>query len=133
VDRTGTVRGERSVRHDFLASHPQEDGFAPRLGVAYAPDDKTAIRGGFGKFYEFPSTIVAANLSQGHPVSTVVQFDTQEDSSALRGVRPAHPCLNPVGDGQGRAVISPGCPAQLVATRNHAWWKTKDDPEGSGV
>jgi hypothetical protein len=33
-------------------------------------------------------------------------------------VRPAHPCLNPLGDGQGRAVISPACRAQLVAFQN---------------
>ena len=31
---------------------------------------------------------------------------------------PAHPCLNPTGDGAGRAVIGPDCRAMLVDLRN---------------
>ncbi len=46
------------VRHDYSKITPQKDAFAPRLGVVYAPDSRTAIRGAFGKFYEFASTDV---------------------------------------------------------------------------
>ena len=31
--------------------NPQRDNFAPRLGFAYSPDQKTVIRGGAGLFY----------------------------------------------------------------------------------
>ncbi len=32
--------------------NPDRNNFAPRLGVAYAPDEKTVIRAGFGSFYD---------------------------------------------------------------------------------
>ncbi|MDE1154586.1 MAG: TonB-dependent receptor [Acidobacteriaceae bacterium] len=36
----------------FGAPQPQYTNFAPRIGLAYAPDDKTSIRAGFGMAYD---------------------------------------------------------------------------------
>jgi len=116
---TNTLTLNLGVRHEYQHITPRtKDAFAPRVGVAYAPNDRTVIRGGFGRFYEFPATAVLINLFQGGVIPRAFEFDTREDTSALRGVRPAHPCLNPVGDGQGRALISPACRAQLQAFAN---------------
>jgi hypothetical protein len=55
----------------------------------------------------------------GNAVSgTAFSFDTGTDRSSQRGVRPEHACLNPVGDGEGRARVSPACKAFLVDQRN---------------
>ena len=51
-------------------------------------------------------------------IGPAYSFDTGNDRASQRGVRPAHVCLNPVGDGQGRAEISPACRAFLVDLRN---------------
>jgi hypothetical protein len=37
---------------NFSAPQPQYKNFAPRIGVSYAPDDKTVIRAGFGLAYD---------------------------------------------------------------------------------
>ncbi|MGH9253859.1 MAG: TonB-dependent receptor [Vicinamibacterales bacterium] len=113
---TGKLTLNLGVRHEYQHITPwTKDAFAPRLGVAYAPSDRLVFRAGFGRFYEIPATAVLLNLFQGGVIPQAFVFDTAEDTSALRGVRPAHPCLNPVGDGQGRAAISAACRAQLVA------------------
>lgn len=107
------------IRYDYNRMTPRTKyGFQPRLGVAYAASDKMVIRGGIGKYYEFPPITVISTHFQNGVIARNFGFDTGEDTSALRGVRPAHACLNPVGDGQGRAVISPACRAQLVAFRD---------------
>jgi outer membrane receptor protein involved in Fe transport len=107
------------VRHDYQHITPRtKDGFQPRIGVAYAVSDRMVIRGGVGKYLEFPSTALVSNLWSNQVIGPAFQFDTREDASALRGVRPAHVCLNPGSDGQGRAVISPACRALLVAQRD---------------
>ena len=36
----------------FTAPQPTYTNFAPRLGIAYAPDDKTSVRAGFGIAYD---------------------------------------------------------------------------------
>ncbi len=51
-------------------------------------------------------------------IGTAYSFDTGNDRASQRGALPAHACLNPVGDGQGRAQISPACRALLVDLRN---------------
>lgn len=107
------------VRHDYQHITPRtKDGFQPRVGVAYAVSDRMVIRGGVGKYLEFPSTAVVSNLWSNQVIGPAFDFDTREDQSALRGVRPAHVCLNPDSDGQGRAVMSPACRARLVAERD---------------
>jgi hypothetical protein len=106
------------VRYDYQHMIPQtKDAFAPRFGVAYAMNERTVFRAGFGKFYEYQATAVASNLQIGSVISPVFIFDTGEDTSSSRGVVPAHPCLQPEGR-DGIAVISATCRAQLVDIRN---------------
>jgi hypothetical protein len=106
------------VRYDYDDNtSPTKNGFAPRLGVVYAPNDRTAFRAGFGKFYEYPPTSIISDLFAGRVIGAVNAFDTGEDTSATRGVRPAAACLNPDNRG-GMAVISAACRAQLVAAQN---------------
>ncbi|MBI4885853.1 MAG: TonB-dependent receptor, partial [Acidobacteria bacterium] len=106
------------VRYDYDANTPNtKDGFAPRLGAVYAPNEKTAFRVGLGKFYEYPPTAIISNLYAGRVISPVFVFDTGEDTSPTRGVLPTNPCLLPQGR-DGRAVMSPACRAQLVTAQN---------------
>jgi hypothetical protein len=107
------------IRWDYQHMIPNtKDAIAPRIGVAYAPDEKTVIRAGVGKFYEYQATAVASNLQLNAVVSPTNQFNTGEDLSGQRGVMPAHPCLRPDGRGDGLAYISAACRAMLVDTRN---------------
>ena len=107
------------VRYDYDDnSSNTKDGFAPRLGVAYAPNEKTVLRAGFGKFYEFPPTSIISDLFAGNVISRVFTFDTGEDLSATRGVLPTNPCLLAVTGSAGMAKISPACRAQLVTAQN---------------
>jgi len=106
------------VRYDYDRNTPNtKNGFAPRLGLVYAPNSKTAFRAGFGRFYEYPPTSIISSLYSGRVISTVFGFDTGEDTSATRGVRPTHPCLQPTGRA-GFAVMSTACRTQLVAAQN---------------
>ena len=106
------------VRYEYDDnSSNTKNGFAPRLGVAYAPDEKTVLRAGFGKFYEFPPTSIISDLFSGKVISSVFTFDTGEDLSATRGVLPANPCLLATTGGAGLAKISPACRAQLVTAQ----------------
>jgi hypothetical protein len=107
------------VRYDYDDnSSNTKDGFAPRLGVAYAPNEKTVLRAGFGRFYEFPPTSIISDLFAGKVISSVYTFDTGEDLSATRGVLPTSPCLLASPGSAGMAKISPACRAQLVTTQN---------------
>ena len=107
------------VRYDYDDnSSNTKDGFAPRLGVAYSPNDKTVVRAGFGKFYEFPPTSIISDLFAGKVISSVYTFDTGEDLSATRGVLPTSPCLLAATGGAGMAKISPACRAQLATAQN---------------
>ena len=56
-DRLGSLAfaGTRWGNASFDSKHPEDTfygGFAPRLGIAYAPTDKTVIRTGYGIFYD---------------------------------------------------------------------------------
>jgi hypothetical protein len=117
------------VRYDYQHMIPQtKDAFAPRFGVAYALDERTVIRAGAGKFYEYQATAVASNLQIGTVISPTYIFDTGEDNSASRGVLPASACLRPVGR-DGMAVTSPVCRAELVNVRNQVAAGTFVNPE----
>jgi hypothetical protein len=106
------------IRYDYQHMIPNtKDAFAPRVGVAYAPDEKTLIRAGVGKFYEYQATAVLSNLAAGAVITPAFIYDTGEDTSASRGVIPANPCLRPDGR-DGLAVISPACRAELISVRN---------------
>jgi hypothetical protein len=117
---TGKLTLNLGLRYDYQHMIPQtKNAFAPRIGVAYAPDERTVFRAGVGKFYEYQATAVASNLLIGAVISPVFIFDTGEDNASLRGELPASPCLRPDGrDGDGLAVISAACRAELLDIRN---------------
>ena len=109
------------LRYDYQQLTPEtKSGFAPRLGFAYDPTGtgKTVIRGGVGKFYEYTLVGVANTLNRFGVYGQTFTFQTNEDTSADRGVIPtSHACLQPTGSG-GLAVISPACRAFLTSIRN---------------
>ena len=107
------------LRYDYSNIVPDsKDAIAPRLGVAYAASDKMVFRGGVGKFYEPARNQFMYQVLSNAVIGSAYSFDTGTDRSATRGVRPAHPCLNPVGDGAGTRGDQPrlsghaGGPAQ---------------------
>ena len=107
------------LRYDYSDIVPDsKDALAPRLGVAYATSDKMVFRGGVGKFYEPARNQFMYQVMSSAVIGSAYTFDTGTDRSATRGQRPAHVCLNPTGDGAGRAEISPACRALLVDLRN---------------
>ncbi len=55
---------------------PQNTNFAPRLGFAWSPDAKTALRGGFGIFYGgLESTGYWPNLGENYPFQFTGTFN----------------------------------------------------------
>jgi outer membrane receptor protein involved in Fe transport len=107
------------VRYDYSSIVPDtKDAVAPRIGVAYAASDVMVFRGGIGKFYEPARNQFMYEVLGNSVISTAYSFDTGNDRASQRGVRPAHVCLNPVGDSEGRALVSPACKAMLVDLRN---------------
>ena len=106
------------VRYDYQDEVPQtKNAYAPRLGMALAPSDKLLIRAGAGKFYQYQSTAIPANLFAGAVNAPVFTFDTGQDNSAAQGRFPTNPCLLPVNNA-GQAEISAACRAQLVTLRD---------------
>jgi hypothetical protein len=115
---TSTLTLNLGVRYDYQHLIPEtKNAIAPRIGVAYAPSQKTIFRAGIGRFYEYQATAVASNLLLNAVISPTFMFDTGEDNSASSGVLPANPCLRPDGR-DGLAVISAACRAQLMDIRN---------------
>ncbi|MET0215860.1 MAG: TonB-dependent receptor [Vicinamibacterales bacterium] len=115
---TGKLTLNLGVRYDYQHMVPNtKDAFAPRVGIAYAPDDKTVIRAGVGKFYEYQATAVLSNLQIGAVITPAYIYDTGEDTSAARGILPTNPCLRPDGR-DGLAVISTACRAELMNIRS---------------
>jgi len=107
------------VRYDYSTIVPDtKDAVAPRIGVAYAASDVMVFRGGIGKFYEPARNQFMYEVLGNSVISTAYSFDTGNDRASQRGERPAHACLNPVSDGQGRALVSPACKALLADLRN---------------
>lgn len=106
------------VRYDYQHEIPKtKDAFAPRVGLAFSPNAKTLIRAGAGKFYQYQSTAIPANLFAGAVNAPVFTFDTGQDNNPAAGRLPTRDvCLLPVNNG-GQAEISPACRAQLSALR----------------
>src|SRR5262245_16317187 len=107
------------VRYDYQHEVPlTKNAYSPRLGIALAPNERTLIRAGAGKFYQYQSTAIPANLFAGAVYSPVYAFDTGQDNNPTAGRLPTRDvCLLPVNNG-GQAEISPACRAQLAATRS---------------
>src|SRR5437762_2743598 len=106
------------IRYDYQHEVPlTKNAYSPRLGVALAPNERTLFRAGAGKFYQYQSTAIPANLFAGAVNSPVFTFDTGQDNNPTAGRLPTRDvCLLPVNNG-GQAEISPACRAQLVARR----------------
>jgi TonB-dependent receptor-like protein len=115
---TGMLTLTLGVRYDYQHEVPQtKNAYAPRLGMALAPSDKLLIRAGAGKFYQYQSTAIPANLFAGAVYSPVYAFDTGQDNNPSAGRLPTRDvCLLPVNNG-GQAEISPACRAQLAGVR----------------
>ncbi|HET9263897.1 MAG TPA: TonB-dependent receptor [Vicinamibacterales bacterium] len=111
------------LRYDKQDLVDTNNAFAPRLGVAYdiRGNGRSVLRGGIGKFYEYqPLTILATLLTQP-VISPAVIYETDEDEGPLDGVLPEDPCLLAAGDGQGRALISAACRAQMADIRSQVF------------
>ncbi len=106
------------VRYDYQDQVSRtKNAYAPRLGMAFAPSEKLLIRAGAGKFYQYQSTAIPANLFAGAVNAPVFTFDTGQDNSASQGRFPTNACLLPVNNA-GQAEISAACRAQLVTLRD---------------
>lgn len=117
------------IRYDWQDAVPKtKDAFGPRFGFAYnvGGADKTVIRGGVGKVYQFQQLAVLATLARGAVIAPTVTYDTaQVASPAVTGLLPTGStadrtaCLQPAaGAKPGVAVISPACRAFLEGMRN---------------
>ena len=116
------------VRYDWQDAVPEtKDAVGPRLGFAYnvGGADRTVIRGGVGKVYQFQQTAVLATLARGAVIAPTVIYDTaQVASPAVTGQLPTGTtadrttCLQPAaGSKPGVAAISPACRAFLEGMR----------------
>ena len=56
--------------------------------MALAPNERTLIRAGAGKFYQYQSTAIPANLFAGAVNAPVFTFDTGQDNNAAAGRLP---------------------------------------------
>jgi hypothetical protein len=117
------------VRYDWQDAVPDtKDAFGPRFGFAYnvGGADRTVIRGGVGKVYQFQQLAVLATLARGTVIAPTVTYDTaQVTSPAVTGQLPVGStpdrtaCLQPVaGSKAGVAVISPACRTFLEGLRS---------------
>ena len=73
------------VRYDWQKATPNTtDAVGPRFGVAYDPfgDGKTAIRGGFGKVYQYQQIAILATLVQRAVIAPTFPYDTTQISAA---------------------------------------------------
>jgi hypothetical protein len=90
-DQQGRVPGSTST---FFQSIPggaprglydSANTFAPRLGLAYAVNDKTVIRGGFGMFYNRPEGNLTFSQVNLPPILQITQFDNGNLSNPAGG------------------------------------------------
>ena len=73
-------------------------GWAPRLGVAYSPDDgRTAIRGAYGiSYYRDNFGANGGTLERNHPLFQQVDLQTQNQFTPFRSVSDGLPGFTPV-------------------------------------
>jgi hypothetical protein len=61
---------------------PDRNGFAPRIGFAYAVDDKTAVRGGYGISYSHYDRAGSGNILAINPQAALFVTVTQKSPNA---------------------------------------------------
>ncbi len=84
------------------------NNFAPRLGFAYAPDDKTTVRGGFGLFYNRPEGNIIFSQVNIPPFLQIASYS----NSNLSNITGGSTALAPLG---GISAIDPNLKSQTIA------------------
>src|SRR5260370_22705598 len=59
--------------------------FGPRFGFAYAPNEKTVVRGGFGMFYNRPEGNLTFSQVNVPPILQITEFDNGNLSNPAGG------------------------------------------------
>jgi hypothetical protein len=117
------------LRYDWQDAVPQtKNALGPRVGFAYnvGGADRTVIRGGAGKVYQYQQLAVLALLARGTVIAPTITYDTtQVANPAVTGLLPVGTtpdrtaCLQPVaGAKPGVAAISPACRTFLDGLRS---------------
>jgi hypothetical protein len=81
TDQQGRVPGSTTAFFTSFPSgaprglYPSANTFGPRFGFAYAIDDKTVIRGGFGMFYNRPEGNLTFSQLNLPPILQTTEFD----------------------------------------------------------
>ena len=97
----------------FAKPSPAYKSFAPRLGINWAPDDKTSVRAGFGLAYD----VLFDNLGT---LSFPPQYSATNDVGNPGNPQPGDPNFLKNGGlppGKGGILIFPSTPAGLLAQR----------------
>ncbi|MEO5898018.1 MAG: TonB-dependent receptor [Vicinamibacterales bacterium] len=106
-----------------------KNNFAPRLGVAYSIDDKTVVRGGYGKSYIHFNRLGGENLLSFNGPHVIGLSITQSPAS---GICPAGStsttCFRPTQQGYPEGLTVPANFNQLNARTNYI---PRDNPSGS--
>jgi len=89
--------------NDSYCCTPARDKFGPRIGVAYAYNDKTIIRGGFGMFYAPTRFADDASLALGYTQTTTYVASNNGNSTPANSLANPFPSgvLQPVGNSLG--------------------------------
>ncbi len=89
--------------NDSYCCTPARDKFGPRIGVAYALNDKTIIRGGFGMFYAPTRFADDASLALGYTQTTTYVASNNGNSTPANSLANPFPygVLQPVGNSLG--------------------------------
>lgn len=97
----------------FAQPQPAYKSFAPRLGINWAPDDKTSVRAGFGLAYD----VLFDNLGT---LSFPPQYSATNDVGNAGNPQPGDPNFLKNGGlppGNGGILVFPNTPAGLAAQR----------------
>ena len=95
----------------FSAPQPQYKNFAPRFGVAYAPDEKTSIRAGFGIAYDVLfDNLGLLSFPPQYSATTNVVAPNQTPNMPIT-VPPTYPAEPPYYYGQANFLTNGGLPA----------------------
>ncbi|WP_158942296.1 carboxypeptidase regulatory-like domain-containing protein [Granulicella sp. S190] len=97
----------------FTEPKPAYKSFAPRIGINYAPDDKTSVRAGFGLSYD----VLFDNLGT---LSFPPQYSATNDVGNVGNPQPGDPNFLANGGlppGNGGILVFPNTPAGLADQR----------------